>query len=95
MLYFFGKRWKNRRRVGGSAPKPLLTSGGWGIRPQNLELLSLSPVTVAVISKFATLMCVLSKTNKRRFTTKIGTPILLLNLRVTGTSEHCSDFSAS
>jgi len=25
---FFGKSWKNRRSVGGSAPKPPLASGG-------------------------------------------------------------------
>jgi len=42
MLYFFEKKKKkdkleNRRSVGGSAPKPSLASGGWGLRPQTPE----------------------------------------------------------
>jgi len=31
MLYFFEIIWKN---VGGSASKPSLASGGWGLHPQ-------------------------------------------------------------
>jgi len=43
---FFEKSWKNRRSVGGSASKPPLASGGWGLCPQAPELLFQSPVTL-------------------------------------------------
>jgi len=42
MLYFFEK-WRNRRSVGGSASKPPLASGGWGLCPQTPQ--SVTPVT--------------------------------------------------
>jgi len=36
---FFGKKCKNRRSFGDSAPKPPLASGGWGPPPDPKLLL--------------------------------------------------------
>jgi len=46
---FFEKTKRNRRSVGGSAPKPPLASGDWGLRPQTPKLLLPSHVVGLLI----------------------------------------------
>jgi len=47
--YFLENNYKNRLSVGTTAPEPLFTSGGWGIRPQTPALLL--PPTITTLSR--------------------------------------------
>jgi len=64
MRIFLEKDVKNRFSVGGSAPEPLLASGGWGLRPQTPALLLLPTITT-LSNSFLALIAVyyLQRTN--------------------------------
>jgi len=61
---FFEKKWRNRRSVGGSAPKPQLAAGGWGLRSQIPEMLLPLSVTLIFSKAFVALTSFLSKRNE-------------------------------